>query len=389
MTTPLTITRLEVTHVSPKYSFLRVRTSDETLTGIGEACLEGKARVVESALREFADYLIGKDPRRIEQIWHELYRGTFYPSGSILASAISAIDQALWDILGKHYGAPVHALLGGAVRERVRLYQHVQVEDHGPFQLSDGDRHIELLTARARQAVADGFTMIKTALPGPARQLESRAYVRWQGERFRALREAVGDEVDIAIDFHGRATPDVAEAVIREIADAHPMFVEEPCLPENVSAMAALARKVPVPIATGERLFTRWAFRQVLEEGAASVLQPDLAHCGGISEGRKIAAMGDAYYAGFAPHNPLGPVNLAASIHLSATLPSFVAQEQQFLGEGVVREPFVARDGFVDLPTAPGLGVELLDDLGGAEDFDGGWGLPTWRDPRDGALLPW
>ena len=385
----LTITGLDVTHVAPRYSFLTIRTSDDALTGIGEACLEGKARVVEAALREFSDYLIGKDPRRIEQIWYELYRGTFYPSGSILASAISAVDQALWDILGKFYDTPVHALLGGAVRDRIRLYQHVHVDDHRGFDLADGDAHVELLCARAREAVAAGFTMIKTALPGPARQLESRAYVRWQGERFRALREAVGDEVDIAIDFHGRATPDVAEAVIRQIVDYSPMFVEEPCLPENVSAMAALARKVPVPIATGERLFTRWGFRQVLEEGAASVLQPDLAHCGGITEGRKIAAMGETYYAGFAPHNPLGPVNLAASIHLSATVPSFVAQEQQFLGEGVVREPVVVRDGYVELPTAPGLGMELLPGVGDRDDFDGGWTLPTWRDPRDGSLMPW
>lgn len=383
------ITRLDVTHVAPKYSFLRIHTSDEHITGIGEACLEGKARVVEAALREFSGYLIGRDPRRIEQTWHELYRGSFYPSGSILASAISAVDQALWDILGKFYDAPVHALLGGAVRDRIRLYQHVQVEDHGPFRLSDGDEHIELLTERARQAVADGFTMIKTALPGPARQLESRAYIKWQGERFAALREAVGDGIDIAIDFHGRATPDVAEAVIREIADYHPAFVEEPCLPENVSAMAAIARKFTVPIATGERLFTRWGFREVLEQGAASVLQPDLAHCGGISEGRKIAAMGETYYAGFAPHNPLGPVNLAASVHLSATVPAFVAQEQQFLGEGVVREPFVVKDGYVELPTGPGLGMDLLPGIRDGDEFDGAWTLPTWRDPKDGALLPW
>ncbi|MFD1718464.1 galactonate dehydratase [Georgenia deserti] len=383
------ITRLEVVHVAPKYSFLKVHTSDEHIVGIGEACLEGKARVVEVALREFSDYLIGQDPRRIEKIWHELYRGTFYPSGSILASAMSAVDQALWDILGKHHDAPVHALLGGAVRERIRLYQHVQVEDHGPFTLDQGDRHIELLTQRARQAAADGFTMIKTALPGPARQIESRAYVRWQGERFRALREAVGDDVDIAIDFHGRATPDVALAVIQQIAEYQPMFVEEPCLPENVPAMARIAEKSPVPIATGERLFTRWQFRDVLERGAASVLQPDLAHCGGISEGRKIAALGETYYAGFAPHNPLGPVNLAASVHLTATVPSFVAQEQQFLGEGVVATPFEVRDGYVELPTGPGLGMELLDRPQDEPEFDGGWTLPTWRDHTDGGLLPW
>lgn len=382
------ITRLEVVHVAPRYSVLVVHTDDEQIRGLGEACLEGKARVVEAALAEFAEYLVGQDPRRIERIWHELYRGTFYPSGSILASAISAVDQALWDILGKVYDAPVHALLGGAVRDEIRLYRHVNVEDHGPFELSQGDEHIALLTERARQAVAEGFTMIKTALPGPARHVESRAWVRWQGERFGALRAAVGDDVDIAIDFHGRTSPALAEQLIHTIAEHHPMFVEEPCLPENVPAMAELASKVPVPIATGERLFTRWGFREVLETRAASILQPDLAHCGGISEGRKIAAMGETYYAGFAPHNPLGPVNLAASVHLAATVPSFVAQEQLTLGEGVLRTPFTMTDGYLALPEGPGLGVELRDDLPD-DGFDGRWGLPTWHDARDGGLLPW
>lgn len=383
------ITELEVVHVAPKYSFLLIHTTNSRIVGIGEACLEGKARVVEAAIHEFKEYLIGKDPRRVERIWHELYRGTFYPSGSILASAISAIDQALWDILGKFYDAPVHALLGGAIRNKVRLYQHVQVDDHSPFQLEDGDEHIELLTQRAREAVNAGFSMIKTALPGPARHLESAAFVKWQGMRFEALRNAVGDTIDIAIDFHGRTSPDVALAVINEIAPFSPMFVEEPCLPENVPAMAQIAAKSPIPIATGERLFTRWGFREVLEKGAATILQPDLAHCGGISEGRKIAALAETYYAGFAPHNPLGPVNLAASVHLASTIPSFIAQEQQTFGDGLLVEPFRPKNGYLELPMQPGLGIELLHGIGSNGDFDGGWSLPTWSDQMDGGLLPW
>jgi galactonate dehydratase len=383
------IIRFEVVHVRPRYSFLKVHTDDNNIVGIGEACLEGKARVVEAALREFEELLVGQDPRRIEHLWHMMYRSTFYPSGSVLCSAISAIDQALWDILGKHLGVPVHVLLGGAVRERVRLYQHVNVGDWEPFTHESKDSHIEQLVAKAKQAKADGFTMIKTALPGPARALESRAFVKLQVERFAALREAVGDDVDIAIDFHGRVAPALAGVLIAELAPLSPLFVEEPCLPENVEMMARLARSTTVPIATGERLFTKWGFREVLEKGAASVLQPDLAHCGGISEGRKIAAMGETYYAAFAPHNPLGPVNLAASVHLASTVPGFLAQEQLHLGEGLLTRPFPVIDGHLELPTAPGLGVELLDEADFAEDtFDGGSTLPVWQ-TADGAVAPW
>ncbi|GAA0931974.1 galactonate dehydratase [Pseudonocardia zijingensis] len=382
------IVKFEVVHVRPRYSFLRLHT-DDGIVGIGEACLEGKARVVQAALGEFEELLVGQDPRRIEHLWHLMYRSTFYPSGSILCSAISAIDQALWDILGKHLGVPVHVLLGGAVRDRVRVYQHVNAGDWEAFDRSSADAHIEELTAKARAAVAAGFTMIKTALPGPARPVESRGFVKLQVERFAALRDAVGDDVDIAIDFHGRVSPAVAKVLIAELAPLSPLFVEEPCLPENVPAMAEIARSTTVPIATGERLFTRWGFRELLESRAAAVLQPDLAHCGGISEARKIAAMGETYFAALAPHNPLGPVNLAASVHLALTVPGFLAQEQLHLGPGLVTTPFEVVDGHVAAPTGPGLGVELLPEPERAEeDFDGGWTLPVWH-TADGAVAPW
>ena len=383
------IIKFEVVHVRPKYSVLVVHTDDESVVGLGEACLEGKARVVEAALREFEELLVGEDPRRIEHLWNLMYRSTFYPSGSILCSAISAIDQALWDILGKHLGVPVHVLLGGVVRDRVRVYQHVNVGDWEAFDHGTKDAHIEQLVAKGRQAKADGFTMIKTALPGPARPVESRAFVKLQVERFAALRDAVGDDVDIAIDFHGRVSPAVAKVLIAELAPLSPLFVEEPCLPENVAAMAEIARSTTVPIATGERLFTRWGFRDLLEQRAAAVLQPDLAHCGGISEGRKIAALGETYFAALAPHNPLGPVNLAASVHLALTVPGFLAQEQLHLGAGLLREPFEVVDGHIAAPTAPGLGVELLPRTELADDlFDGAWTLPVWRNP-DGLVAPW
>lgn len=382
------ITRFEVVHLRPRYSVLRVHT-DDGLVGLGEACLEGKARVVAAALVEFEELLVGQDPRRIEHLWQLMYRSTFYPAGSIICSAISAIDQALWDILGQHLGAPVHVLLGGAVRDRIRLYRHVNVGDFEAFDPARKDEQLAELTGLARAAVAAGFTMIKTALPGPARPLESRAFVAGQVERFAALRDAVGDAVDIAIDFHGRVSPALAAVLIAELAPLSPLFVEEPCQPENVDAMARIARATTVPIATGERLFTTWGFRDVLEKGAASVLQPDLAHCGGISQGRKIAAMAEAYYAAFAPHNPLGPVNLAASVQLAATVPGFLAQEQLHLGQGLLREPFEVVDGHLELPTAPGLGIELLPDDELAERvFDGAWTLPVWH-TADGAVAPW
>ena len=383
------ITSLKVHHLAPRFSVLVVRTDDDSLFGLGEAVLEGKARVVEAAIRDFEPLLIGRDPRLIERLWIDMYRTTFYPSGSILASAISAVDQALWDINGKALGVPVHALLGGRVRDRVRMYRHVNVGDLSADEVARGQDHIDDLVAEAKVAVAEGFTMVKTALPGPARGLESAAFVDFQTRRFAALREAVGPEVDIAIDFHGRVGPGLAKVLIAALAPYSPMFIEEPCLPENVDAMVDIARSTPVPIATGERLFTRWGFREVLEKGAATVLQPDLAHCGGISEGRKIAAMGETYYAQLAPHNPLGPVNLAASIQLALTVPSFLCQEQLHLGQGILTQPFAVVDGYVEAPTAPGLGIELDPDALASSTYDGSWRLPHWVDPVDGALLPW
>ena len=383
------ITSLKVHHLAPRFSVLVVRTDDDSLFGLGEAVLEGKARVVEAAIRDFEPLLIGRDPRLIERLWIDMYRTTFYPSGSILASAISAVDQALWDINGKALGVPVHALLGGRVRERVRMYRHVNVGDLSADEVARGQDHIDDLVAEAKVAAAEGFTMVKTALPGPARGLESAAFVDFQTRRFAALREAVGPEVDIAIDFHGRVGPGLAKVLIAALAPYSPMFIEEPCLPENVDAMVDIARSTPVPIATGERLFTRWGFREVLEKGAATVLQPDLAHCGGISEGRKIAAMGETYYAQLAPHNPLGPVNLAASIQLALTVPSFLCQEQLHLGQGILTQPFAVVDGYVEAPTAPGLGIELDPDALASSTYDGSWRLPHWVDPVDGALLPW
>lgn len=380
------ITRLEIVHVRPRYSFLKVHT-DTGIVGLGEACLEGRARVVEAAVMDFADLLVGQDPRQIERLWNLMFRSSFYPAGSILASAISAVDQALWDILGKHDDAPVHALLGGAVRDRLRMYQHVNL---GDWEVSAQDEtQLAALAGLARKAVDDGYTMIKTALPGPVRVLESKSYIDSVVARMTRLRDTIGDDVDFAIDFHGRVNPSLALQLIREIEHLKPLFIEEPCLPENVDAMARIVAASPLPIATGERLFTRWGFRELLEKASVAVVQPDISHCGGISEARKIANMAETYYAGFAPHNPLGPVNLAASLHLSATIPGFLAQEQLTYGVGLLTRPFEQVDGYVELPSGPGLGIELDEEAFADDVDDGGWRIPNWNHPSDNSLAPW
>ncbi|TVY06540.1 galactonate dehydratase [Paenibacillus cremeus] len=380
------ITKMELVHVKPRYSFLKVYT-DEGIVGLGEACLEGRAQVVEMAIKDFEYLLIGQDPRRIEHLWNLMYRATFYRAGAILCSAISAIDQALWDILGKSLNVPVHQLLGGAVRDKIRVYKHVNTNEH----IRDFDNEIdtENYLNLAKKAVQEGYTMIKTALPGPAHIVESKSFIDRQVKRVALLREAIGPDVDFGIDFHGRVSPALAIQLIKEFEPFKPMFIEEPCLPENVDTMVTIARSTTIPIATGERLFTRWGFREVLEKQAAAILQPDLAHCGGISEAKKIAAMGEVYYTGFAPHNPLGPVNLAASIHLSATVPSFVAQEQITLGEGLIKQPYQLNNGYIDLPSAPGLGIELDEETISGQRYAGDWKLPYWIHEDDNSVADW
>jgi galactonate dehydratase len=294
----------------------------------------------------------------------------------VLCSALSGIEQAMWDIQGKALGVPVHALLGGAVRDRVRVYAHV------------GGRDADAYVESGQRRLAEGFTVLKTS-PFPAvRFVESAAFVDAAVARVGALREAVGDEVDIAIDFHGRVSPPMAVRLARALEPLHPMFIEEPCLPENVDALVTVARSTSIPVATGERLFTRWGFREVLEKRAAAILQPDVSHAGGILETRKIAAMAEAYYATIAPHCPLGPIALAACLQVDACTPNFLCQEQVSLGAGYLEEPFAVTDGHITVPTAPGLGVEVDEDALPGHAYDGGHENPRlWHD--DGSLADW
>ena len=370
------ITKLEFQTVKPHWTFLKIHT-DDGLVGYGEPVVEGRARTVMQAVRELEGWLIGRDPRHIEDLWQRMYRGPFYRGGPIMVSAISGVEQALWDIFGKSVGLPVYQLLGGPTRSRIRMYAHCWGATP------------EENALRAKELVAKGFTAIKTGFPDPVRIVDTPAYVERSIAQIAAMREAVGNEVDIAIDFHGRFSPAMAIRLCRELEPFRPMFVEEPCLPENVDTMVTIARSTTIPIATGERLFTKWQFREPMEKQAAVIYQPDLSHAGGISECKKIAAMAECYYAGIAPHCPLGPVALAACIQLDAAIPNFVIQEHVTPGEGILKQPFVIKNGYIDVPTAPGLGVELDEEALKALEIEPDWHLDTSTYLDDGSVADW
>ncbi|MBN1640316.1 MAG: galactonate dehydratase [Anaerolineae bacterium] len=368
---PVKITKLETFLVKPRWIFLKIHT-DEGLVGLGEPILEGRALTCARAVDELAPYLIGKDPRRVVHHWQAMYRHAFYRGGPLLTSALSGVEQALWDLAGKALGVPVYAMFGGPTRDRIRLYKGGARPD------------------TIRQWVDAGFTAFKTGVAGgrPARIVENMAFIDRAVQHFAALREAGGPEADIAIDFHGAISPQTAKLLIKALEPYQPLFIEEPCQCQNVDVMAEIARGTHLPIATGERIYTKWGFREILEKHAASILQPDLCHAGGIHETHIIAGMAEAYYAAIAPHNPLGPIALAACIQLDATIPNFIAQEHTTLGEGYLAQPFVVRDGYVDLPTGPGLGIELDEDAL-ASKIDHDWRNPERYDADDNSVVDW
>jgi galactonate dehydratase len=304
--------------------------------------------------------------------WQAIYRHAFYRGGPILTSALSGIDQALWDIKGKALGVPVYELLGGPTRDRVRVYAHAGKP--------------ELI----KEKKALGFSAFKCGPSKlrPARFIETPSFVGKVAEAFAALREAAGPDCDIAIDFHGAISPALAKVLIKAIEPYQPMFVEEPINCQETDLMAEIARGTHLPIATGERIFTKWGFREILEKKAAIVLQPDLCHAGGITEGRLIAGMAEAFYASIAPHNPLGPISLASGVQLAASIPNFLCQEQVSLGEGYLKTPFKVREGYLDLPTGPGLGVEL-DDALMSDKLDHTWKNREEYDADDGSVMDW
>jgi len=381
------ITELKMIHIKPRWMFLKVET-DEGICGWGEPVVEGRARTVETAINEFRPILIGADPLNIQHLWQLMYRGTFYRGGPILCSAISGIEMALWDIKGKYYNMPVYQMLGGKCRDKVRMYGHLK-----PTAIA-ADFPVSGMLEIADKRLEEGFSVLKYSIIPPIRPIDNMEMVDAVVERFAAVRERIGKKVDLAIDFHGRVSPAMSVRLLKELEPYYPLFVEEPVLPENVDEMVRVSRTTSIPIAAGERLFTKFGFRELIEKQAVSVVQPDLCHCGGIFEARTIAAMAETYYMQIAPHNPLGPISLAACLQLDACVPNLLAQEHpgmpdhQDLGVGILKKPFEIEQGYIRIPEGPGLGIEVDEEAIESLRFDGTWDTPhLFFD--DGSVADW
>ncbi|RDZ39504.1 galactonate dehydratase [Haloferax sp. Atlit-4N] len=381
------IRNYELFEVPPRWLFLKIETTDGTI-GWGEPVIEGRSHTVKAAVEELMDqFLVGKDPLKIEAHWQEMYRGGFYRGGPILMSALAGIDQALWDIKGKHHDAPVHELLGGAVRDRMRVYQWI-----------GGDRPSDVGEA-AREMTDQGFTALKMNATAELEHIDTPAAVDEATNRLAEVRNAVGPDVNIGVDFHGRVSKSMAKRLAVAFEPYEPMFIEEPVLSEHLDWLPKLAEQSSTPIATGERLYSRWDFKPLLESGAVDVIQPDLSHAGGITEVKKIAAMAEAYDVAMAPHCPLGPLALAACLQVDACSYNALIQEQSLnihYNETMdvldyLEDPsiFEYADGYVEIPSAPGLGVEIDESaVRDAAVDDLRWHAPTWEHD-DGSYAEW
>ena len=380
------ITKFTTFVVPPRWLFLKIET-DAGVTGWGEPIVEGRAETVATLVSEMADYLVGKDPGAIEDHWTVLYRGGFYRGGALHMSALAGIDQALWDIKGKALNQPVHRLLGGPVRDRMRVYSWI-----------GGDRPADIVKG-ARDAAAQGFTAIKMLATEEMAYIDSHAKIDAVLARVAALREAMGAGFGIAVDFHGRLHRPMAKVLAKELDPFRLMFIEEPVLSEHVEALREIANHTATPIALGERLFSRWDFKTVLRDGLVDIIQPDPSHAGGITETKKIAAMAEAYDVAVALHCPLGPIALAACLQLDAVCANAVIQEQslgihynaqndmlEYLTDPQV---FAYADGHCAIPQGPGLGIVLNEEAvarGAAAGHR--WRPPLWRH-EDGSVAEW
>ncbi len=379
------ITRLTTYLVPPRWLFLKIDT-EEGITGWGEPVVEGRASTVATCVEELADYLIGADPLRIEDHWQVLTRGGFYRGGPVLSSAVAGIDQALWDIAGKFHNVPVHELLGGPVRDRVPVYSWIAGDE--PARAAE----------HAAERVEQGFRSVKMNATGRLGPLATAGELDEVVDRVAAVREVMGPDGGVAVDFHGRTSPAIARQLCELLEPLRPMFVEEPIVPELSADLRRICESTSVAIATGERLYSRWDFRDVLPSGIA-VAQPDLSHAGGISECRRIAAMAEAYGVTMAPHCPLGPIALAASLQLDLAVPNTLIQETSLgihynVGSDVLdylldASAFRFANGYVERLTGPGLGVEVDEKavLAAAEQGHR-WRSPVWRN-TDGSLAEW
>ena len=380
------ITRLTTYAVPPRWLFLKIET-DEGLIGWGEPVVEGRAHTVATAVNELSDYLVGKDPLQIEKHWQAMYRGAFYRGGPILMSAIAGVDQALWDIKGKYHDAPIHQLLGGQVRDRVKVYAWV-----------GGDRPADIVSS-AQNAVNEGFSATKMNLTEELQVIDHLSKIDDAVERIASLRGAVGNKLDIAVDFHGRVHTPMAKVLIKAIEPYNPMFIEEPVLSEQLETMAQLRRNTHIPIATGERLYSRFDYKNLFTLGAADIIQPDVSHAGGITECKKIAAMAESWDLALAPHCPLGPIALAACLQIDAVSQNAFIQEQS---QGIhynqsndltdyLSDPSVLHfsAGYVDIPQGPGLGIDINEDYVIERSKVGHrWHNPLWQH-ADGSIAEW
>ncbi|AYR23124.1 galactonate dehydratase [Herbaspirillum rubrisubalbicans] len=380
------ITKISTFIVPPRWCFLKIET-DEGIVGWGEPIVEGRAHSVAAAVDELADYLIGKDPRNIEDHWTVLYRGGFYRGGAIHMSALAGIDQALWDIKGKALGVPVHQLLGGAVRDSIRVYSWI-----------GGDRPADTAAA-AKNAVARGFTAVKMNGTEELQFIDSHDKIELTLANVQAVREAVGPNVGIGVDFHGRVHKPMAKVLIKELEPYKLMFIEEPVLSENSEALKEIAHLTSTPIALGERLYSRWDFKRILSEGHVDIIQPDVSHAGGITETRKIAMMAEAYDVALALHCPLGPIALASCLQVDAGSYNAFIQEQSLgihynesndlLDYIRDKNVFAYEDGYVKIPQGPGLGIEINEEyVRQRAEVGHRWRNPIWRH-KDGSFAEW
>ncbi len=380
------ITNLNLYLVRPRWCFLEMET-DEGITGWGEPVLEGHCDAVKACVEEMKPYLIGQDPGRIEDLWSTIYRAGFYRGGGVLMSAIAGIDQALWDIKGKRFGVPVYELMGGACRDSIRVYSWI-----------GGDRPADVGKA-AREKMDAGFTAVKMNATEELQFIDTYAKIDQVLERVASIREACGKHFGIAIDFHGRVHKPMAKVLAKKLEEFDPMFLEEPVLCENMEYFPEIAACCNIPIATGERLFTRWDFKRLFQTGGVDIIQPDLSHAGGLTEVKKIAAMAEAYDIALAPHCPLGPIALASCLNVDATSYNAAIQEQSIgihynVGKSVLdyvknQADFTFVDGMVQMPRLPGLGVEVNRELVLEEaKTPHSWKNPVWRH-KDGSVAEW
>ena len=382
----LRIEKIELFKVPPRWLFLKI-TTKSGIVGWGEPVIEGKAATVEACVNELSQYIIGRSANDIEDIWQILYRGGFYRGGPILMSAISGIDQALWDIKGKSLNVPVYELLGGAVRQKMKMYCWI------------GGDHPEVVLEQAHQKVDQGYKAVKMNATGAFEWIDTIRKIKTVANNIKVLREEFGDTLDIGLDFHGRVHKGMVKRLIDELAPYNPMFIEEPVLSKNNEALDHIYTYTSIPIATGERMFSRWDFKELLHRGTVDIIQPDVSHAGGISEVRRIAAMAEAYDIALAPHCPLGPISLASALHIDFVSTNAFIQESS-LGIHYNKgfdlldymnnpEVFEVKDGFIPLLKKPGLGVDINEEkLKEAQKIDHNWVNPIWRN-EDGSFAEW